>query len=185
MYLNYIRVKGQFEVVNKKMFKCFTSIMKSIAIKVYNKKDLNSLRLMLILARTYYVVTTNKEKLYLFKMFNVFEDLEFWRFYVRENVKVEFEKVKNENYDKQRIKNNLVFSTIIGCSHHMVMFVKEKDTVKEIASIVTEMFELNECNMKMIILTVQEINVKEKKDDDIMEKEKCNEDIKQKEIIQE
>lgn len=73
MYLNYIRVKGQFEVVNKKMFKCFTSIMKSIAIKVYNKKDLNSLRLMLILARTYYVVTTNKEKLYLFKMFNVFE----------------------------------------------------------------------------------------------------------------
>ena len=38
---------------------------------------------------------------------------------------MEFEKVKNENYDKQRIKNNLVFSTIIGCSHHIVMFVKE------------------------------------------------------------
>jgi hypothetical protein len=65
------------------------------------------------------------------------------------------------------------------------MFVKEKDTVKEMARIVTEMFELNECNMKMIMLTVQEINVKEKKVDDIMEKEKCNEDIKQKEIIQE
>ena len=162
--------------------------MKSIAIKTYDEKDLNSLRLMLTLERTYYVVTTNKDKLYLFKMFNehlLFEDLQFWKFYVRENIKVEFEKVKNENYDKQRIKNNLVFSTIIGCSHHMVMFVKEKDTVKEIARIVTEMFELNECNMKMIMLTVQEINVKEKKDDDIMEKEKCNEDIKQKEIIQE
>ena len=78
MYLNYVRVKGQFEVVNKKMFKCFTSIMKSIAIKTYDEKDLNSLRLMLTLERTYYVVTTNKEKLYLFKMFNehlLFEDL--------------------------------------------------------------------------------------------------------------
>ena len=52
--------------------------MKSIAIKTYDEKDLNSLRLMLTLERTYYVVTTNKDKLYLFKMFNehlLFEDL--------------------------------------------------------------------------------------------------------------
>jgi hypothetical protein len=31
--------------------------------------------------------------------------------------------------------------------------------------------------MEMIMLMVQEINVKEKKDDDIIKEEKCNEDI--------
>ena len=48
------------------------------------------------------------------------------------------------------------------------------------------MFELDECNMEMIMFMVQEINVKQKKDDDIIEEEeKCNEDMyKQKEVIQ-
>lgn len=179
MYLNYLRVKGQFEVVNRKMFKCFTLIMRSIAIKLYDEMDFNSLRLMLTLSQTYYVLTQSKEKLYLIKMFgghSLFKDLEFWKFYFRENVKVEVEKVKNGNDDDQRVKNNLVFSTIMGCCHNMMEFVKEKDTVKEMARDIAGMFELDKCNMEMIIMMVQEINIKEKKDDNIMDEEKDDED---------
>ena len=72
-------------------------------IKAYDERDFNSLRLILTLAQTCYVVTKSKEKLYLIKMFDehsLFKDLELWRFYVRENLKVEVEKVKNENEDE-------------------------------------------------------------------------------------
>lgn len=79
MYLNYLRVKGQFKVVNRKIFECFTLIMKLNTIKAYDERDFNSLRLILTLAQTCYVVTKSKEKLYLIKMFDehsLFKDLE-------------------------------------------------------------------------------------------------------------
>ena len=64
--------------------------------------------------------------------------LRIWRFYVRENLKVEVEKVKNENEDEQRVNNNLVFSTIMGSCHHMIEFVKKKKTVKEMTKVLKE-----------------------------------------------
>jgi hypothetical protein len=79
MYLNYLRVKGQFEVVNRKMFECLILIMKFNTIKAYDERDFISLRLILTLAQTCYVVTKSKEKLYLIKMFDehsLFKDLE-------------------------------------------------------------------------------------------------------------
>lgn len=95
----------------------------------------------------------------------------------QEDFKVEVKKVKNENDDEQRIKNNLVFSTIMGYNHHMMEFGKEKELVKEMKKDVSGIFELDEYNMEIIMNTVEEINVKEKKDDDIIEEEKCNADI--------
>jgi hypothetical protein len=49
----------------------------------------------------------------------------------QEDFKVEVKKVKNENDDEQRIKNNLVFSTIMDYSNHMMEFGKEKELVKK------------------------------------------------------
>ena len=43
----------------------------------------------------------------------------------QEDFKVEVKKVKNENDDEQRIKNNLVFSTIMGYNHHMMEFERK------------------------------------------------------------
>lgn len=54
---------------------------------------------------------------------------------------------------------------------------EEKENCKRNDESVAGVFVLNKCNMEMIMLMVQEINVKEKKDDDIIEEEKCNEDI--------
>jgi hypothetical protein len=61
------------------MFECLTLIMKFNTIKAYDERDFISLRLILTLAQTYYVVTKSKEKLYLIKMFDehsLFKNLE-------------------------------------------------------------------------------------------------------------
>lgn len=169
MYLNYQRSKGQFELKNKTLFKMMGIIMQQI-IKIFNKeKDFPSMRIMLILSQTYYTLNTKKQKVYLIRYFDnhsLFKEKEFWRFYFNANIKMEienFDKQQFQNeFQKTRMKNNMIYSKIMAGCHNMMEFGNTKEFIKEMAKEFAEKFELEKDNKDMIMMMVEEVKMEEK-----------------------
>lgn len=169
MYLNYQRTKGQFELTNKELFKGMGIIMKYI-INIANKeKDFPSMRITLILSQTYYALNLKKQKIYLIRYLDnhsLFKEKEFWRFYFEENIKMELNTFNNEQYQnesqKDRMKNNMIYSKIMAGCHNMMEFGNKKEFVKDIAKEFAEKFELDEDSKNMIMIMVNEVQMEEK-----------------------
>ena len=169
MYLNYQRSKGQFELKNKLLFKMMGIIMQHI-IRIFNKeKDFPSMRIMLILSQTYYTLNSKKQKVYLIRYFDnhsLFKEKEFWRFYFNANIKMEienFDKQQFQNeFQKTRMKNNMIYSKIMAGCHNMMEFGNTKEFIKEMAKEFAEKFELEKDNKDMIMMMVEEVKMEEK-----------------------
>ena len=169
MYLNFQRSKGQFELKNKLLFKMMGIIMQHI-IRIFNKeKDFPSMRIMLILSQTYYTLNTKKQKVYLIRYFDnhsLFKEKDFWRFYFNANIKMEienFDKQQFQNeFQKTRMKNNMIYSKIMAGCHNMMEFRNTKEFIKEMAKEFAEKFELEKDNKDMIMMMVEEVKMEEK-----------------------
>ena len=169
MYLNFQRSKGQFDLKNKLLFKMMGIIMQHI-IRIFNKeKDFPSMRIMLILSQTYYTLNTKKQKVYLIRYFDnhsLFKEKDFWRFYFDANIKMEienFDKQQFQNeFQKTRMKNNMIYSKIMAGCHNMMEFGNTKEFIKEMAKEFAEKFELEQDNKDMIMMMVEEVKMEEK-----------------------
>lgn len=169
MYLNFQRSKGQFDLKNKLLFKMMGIIMQHI-IRIFNKeKDFPSMRIMLILSQTYYTLNTKKQKVYLIRYFDnhsLFKEKDFWRFYFNANIKMEienFDKQQFQNeFQKTRMKNNMIYSKIMAGCHNMMEFGNTKEFIKEMAKEFAEKFELEQDNKDMIMMMVEEVKMEEK-----------------------
>ena len=169
MYLNFQRSKGQFDLKNKLLFKMMGIIMQHI-IRIFNKeKDFPSMRIMLILSQTYYTLNSKKQKVYLIRYFDnhsLFKEKDFWRFYFDANIKMEienFDKQQFQNeFQKTRMKNNMIYSKIMAGCHNMMEFGNTKEFIKEMAKEFAEKFELEQDNKDMIMMMVEEVKMEEK-----------------------
>jgi hypothetical protein len=139
-------------------------------IKIFNKeKDFPSMRIMLILSQTYYTLNTKKQKVYLIRYFDnhsLFKEKDFWRFYFDANIKMEienFDKQQFQNeFQKTRMKNNMIYSKIMAGCHNMMEFGNTKEFIKEMAKEFAEKFELEQDNKDMIMMMVEEVKMEEK-----------------------
>ena len=169
-YLNYKRSEGKFKLT-KKSFIQLGEIMKHILESLIETKEIyEALGYCLILSQTYYFLNANKEKVYVIRFFedmSLFQEKKFWNFFFELTVKMELEKISNLNTiavkDKDKHKENLVFSKLLCLVHNMFEFRLEKEFIKEIAGMFCKQNNLTEDKEMQVMMLINE-SASEKKE---------------------
>ena len=111
----------------------------------------------------------------------LFQTKEFWDFYFSMAIEESLDKLKSQERptdkeeDRERQKNNMIFSKILSTSHNMMEFAIPKEKIMEYIKSFTEKYKISQDVEDNIIMMIQEIKYEEKKPfdekNDIVEEE--------------
>ena len=182
-YLNYKRAEGKFQI-KKDSFITLGDIMKHLIKIIEDQKDFETLRYCLILSQTFFFVNSKGEKYYVIRYFDkhpLFQTKEFWDFYFSMAIEESLDKLKSQEKpkdkeeDRERQKNNMIFSKILSTSHNMMEFSIPKEKIVEYIKNFSEKYKFSQEIEDNIIMMIQEIKYEEKKPfdekNDIVEEE--------------
>ena len=152
-----------------------------------DEQDFETLKFVLILAQTYYIMNSENERIYLIRYLEnhpLFQEQSFWEYYYRTLIDLELAKILIDDPEQgMRMKNNLVFSKIMASTHNMMEFIRDKDKICEIVKVFCKKFELDEENTKVIESILKEIKYDNKPNMDdnlVLKKILKPEDVKKK-----
>jgi hypothetical protein len=141
--LNYIRIKGIFELTGKHLI-ILGNIIKTIT-DLFDIKndDFEVLKLLIIMSQTYYTLNHEKKKIYLIKFIEdhkLFHSEEIWKYYIDESIRREMiekgQNINNENDEDEETKNfkkcNIYFSVLLSTTQNILAFQINKDIIKTI-----------------------------------------------------
>ena len=174
LYLNTRRAEGQFEIKSVGWFKSMGKIMSFIVQLAGDEKDFETLKFVLILAQTYYILNSENERIYLIRYFEdhpLFQEQSFWEYYYRTLIDNELAKIPIDDPEQgMRMKNNLVFSKIMASTHNMMEFIYDKNKICDIVKVFCKKFELDEENSKVVESILKELKYdnKPKMDDNLV-----------------
>lgn len=176
-YLNYKRAEGKFKLT-RNSFLQLGEIMKHILESLIETKEIyEALGYCLILSQTYYFLNAKKEKVYVIRFFedmSLFQEQKFWNYFFEMTVKIELDKLSNLNTiaekDKDKHKENIVFSKLLCLIHNMFEFKLTKEFIKETAGMFCKQNNLTEDKEMQVTMLIDD-NENERKEPFSVEKD--------------
>ena len=188
LVLNKIRCNGNFQK-SEYIIKNLGDIFNKILNTAEKNNDYDTAQNCLILSQTFYFQNSNNEKIYVKEYIKNNEWLktpDFWKLMIEKKIDEELNKFKNgfevmlENEKDNRLKSKfstLVFSHILTFGKNMVMFIKEKEVIKQVLNELIKKHSLNEEQAEFIfnIVFSEQNNEETEKDSKNENKEKIKE----------
>ena len=156
--LSFLRVLNNFRALGvldfpKKEYDITSNYFKAIADNIADEKekDIQSIRLLLILSQTFYI-TVDGAKHFLQKDLcghKIFQDKDFWAKYLKDNIETELDKIR-KNQKKNNIPNagvvnkDIAFGSILPFGDNMMGFGMSKEVVMEILTPFYKEYEIPE-----------------------------------------
>lgn len=176
-YLNYKRAEGKFKLTRDSFLR-LGEIMKHILESLIETKEIyEALGYCLILSQTYYFLNAKKEKVYVIRFFedmSLFQGQKFWNYFFEMTVKMELDKLSNLNTiaekDKDKHKENIVFSKLLCLIHNMFEFKLTKEFIKETAGMFCKQNNLTEDKEMQVTMLIDD-NENERKEPFSVEKD--------------
>ena len=161
--LNNLRNKGNF-IIETCVFDLIGKYLIEILDVINNSKndrsDFYSVKCVIILSQTFYIVEKNHNKsnnelnkIYLQKIIHshsLFKDIKFWETFIDYQIQEEIQLKNNGNENKNKI-DNIVFSQLVPISDNMIEFSVPIDQIKQVISSFITKYSLQQEEEAMIL----------------------------------
>jgi hypothetical protein len=162
-YLNRYRTNGIFEI-SKKSFDIIGDVLINILNNVFQDKDYESARYVIILSQTYHYVSEEGNKVSLqekIESHSVLKQIYFWENFVAYSIFEEIEKQNNFDFseseeDKNNRISNIVFSQLLPITDNMLSFEVNKAEIKSCILSFSKQYNIPEELNAHLILMVDE-----------------------------
>ena len=161
--LNTFRAKGAYGIP-KDIFDLWNDLFTLMTNTIARDKDFHTAKNLIILSQTYYYLTEEKYKYYMFEILkknDIFRNYKFWEAYIYFSIDNEIIKtIKNDKRNGTLIKKNqkesddlygrIVFAQLVSMADNMINFNFDMKKLKELIKPIIKHYNLNEESITII-----------------------------------
>ena len=161
--LNTFRAKGAYGIP-KDIFDLWNDLFTLMANTIARDKDFHTAKNLIILSQTYYYLTEENYKYYMFEILkknDIFRNYKFWEAYIYFSIDNEIIKtIKNDKRNGTLIKKNqkesddlygrIVFAQLVSMADNMINFNFDMKKLKELIKPIIKHYNLNEESITII-----------------------------------
>jgi len=131
-------------------------------------KDYENIKYCLILSQTFYKITneSSNSKVFLQAIIakhHIWKNFEFWeeliKYSVIEEINLQSLGIPNNLEEENDKNNNIVFSQLLSLSYQILIFIKEKDKIKDLILKFIKVYQLPEQFSNQLLKTIEEIQI--------------------------